>query len=111
MLQGMHVESVRPQPRHDAGSTGSAQRLLTVRRVKADAHPAKTIKIRRLHQRMIVGSEITVHIVSRNEQDVGSFRGICIGTSKNENAHAEPQSRGDNGLQVDIHCDISRYQC
>ena len=73
MLQGMHVECVRPQARHDAGTTRPTQRLLAVSRVKPYSHSAQPIQIWRLYQGMPERAEITVHIVGGNEQNIRSL--------------------------------------
>ena len=49
---------------------GPTQRLLAVSRVKTHSHPAQPIQIWRLHERMAVRSEVTVHIVGGDKQDI-----------------------------------------
>ena len=76
MLEGVHVQSVGAKAGHDAGSAGTAEGLLAIGRIKSNSPLRQAVEVGSFDLWISVDSEIAVHVICGNEEDIEFFSGV-----------------------------------
>ena len=71
------LRRIGPQPRHDAGPRGIANRLLAVGAIKQNPARRKGVNVRRLDRLRAITSQLWTQVVHGDEKDIGAIGGRC----------------------------------